>query len=957
MTSFEIREKFLKFFEKNQHKILPSSSLIPKQDPTLLFVNAGMNQFKNIFLGLETSKDLNVTTIQKCLRAGGKHNDIENVGETPWHHTFFEMMGSFSFGDYFKKRAIELAWTFLVQELRFSEDHLWVTIFKDDDAAYEIWKDHIKVPAHKILRLDEGDNFWQMGEVGPCGPCSEIHYYNGSKKEPDPEKDLIEIWNLVFMEFYDSADKKRQALPKPCVDTGMGLERLSSLVQKTTSNYSTDLFKEIIIALEKNCSYQYNFSKHEQKEEQMAFRVVADHSRALSFLISDGVLPGSEGSHYVLRRIMRRALYYSQKLHPQKPLLQKATEKVLDLMSPIYPNLKKDHDLILSCIEEENSRFSKSLEKGRKKLLEKMKSLPDPFVDFETAWDLYSTYGFPIDLTRLIVQEKNYKMIDEQTFEKEKSLLEKNNKLNKPSQKNQLEKVIQNFKSLSKLEETIFTGYKNFKETSSILFLFQNEAPFLEVQKLTKDQEGWLITPQTCFYPEGGGPIGDQGQITSSTGEAQVLDTLKKNKIIFHKVRIAKGFLEQNSSCELEVDKNFRSLITTSHTATHLLNASLRKHLGDKVRQAGSLVEPGYLRFDFTHDKPLTEAELQNIENEIYTNIQDKESVSSQVLPYQEAIQEGALSLKGENYADKVRVIRIGKKTSYELCGGLHVQNSQEIEDFKILFETGVQSGVRRILATTSQTCKKWEDNFKHQISELADYLKISLEKVKENPFLKWEEEQNKKINHLKNQIINLNSPTKPPKETKIINFPKNSYSRRHLLTQWNLELRKHLELPVVKDIESQNPFLDWAQKKQNLLEDLQKQFENLKSFFSKTKDLIKNSKSFQKGRLEGQLIIVDLPLKERKLLAGIVDQIKSKITSGVIVAIGDDEKSHPIVISVTKNLQQEISAGELLKKKVAPFLKGQGGGQKHFAQGSIQDKSSLSKLEEFLIQSFKETT
>ena len=957
MTHFQIREKFLQFFKSEKHAVLPSSSLIPQNDPSLLFVNAGMNQFKNLFLGLETPKNLNVVTIQKCLRAGGKHNDIENVGETSWHHTFFEMMGNFSFGDYFKKRAIELAWKFLVTELRFSENHLWITVFEEDEESYEIWKNHIHIPEHKILRLGKKSNFWQMGDIGPCGPCSEIHYYNGSKKNPT-EDDLVEIWNLVFMEFYDTEGGKREPLPKPCVDTGLGLERLSSLVQGEKSNYNTDLFKEIIQSLEKHSSFRYNFLEQEMLEEQVAFRVIADHSRALSFLVSDGVIPGSDGSSYVLRRIMRRAFYYSQKLNPKVNLLEKATEKVIDLMSPIYPYLKKEQQLILSVVDEETDRFSKSLETGRKKLKEKMKSLPNQVVDFETAWDLYSTYGFPIDLTRLIAKEKNYKMIDEETFEKEKSLLEKNQKVTSSSEKNHLENLIKNLQPIHLNKKTLFTGYETSKEKATILFLFQEEQSFSEVKKLDKNTLGWLVTDKTCFYPEGGGPIGDRGKITTQKGTAEVLDTLKRNQVIFHKIKILEGTLNQNSSCELQVNSKFRSLISTSHSATHLLNASLRKILGSTVRQAGSLVEPGYLRFDFTHPQPLTEKQLEAIENDICEKIQNKEEVSFKFLPYKQALQEGALSLRGENYDDEVRVIFIGNNTSIELCGGIHVKNLGEIGSFKIITETGVQSGVRRIAACTSLISHKWEEDLKNQVIDLAHHLNISKEDLnqKENPFFKWEAEQNKKISILKNQIVNLKSSAtiSSAKPSKSLTPPKVRYLNRHLFTSFNLELRKHLELSTPKEIEVHNPFLNWVQKKQNQLQDLQKQFEDMRSFFSKTKDLLQQAKTFKKGTLQGQLLIVHLPLKDRKLLAETADQLKTKLSSGVIIAIGEDVKSHPIVVTVTKNLQKDLPAGDLLKNKLSSFLNGKGGGQSHFAQGSISDKSRLPELEEFLLKSWE---
>jgi len=945
VTSFQIREKFLNFFKNKNHTVLPSSSLIPKNDPSLLFINAGMNPFKNIFLGLESPEHLNVTTIQKCLRAGGKHNDIENVGETPWHHTFFEMLGNFSFGNYFKKQSIEFAWDFLVNELHLKKQHLWVSVFKDDETSYEIWKDHILIPEHKIFKLGKESNFWQMGDVGPCGPCSEIHYYDGLKSNPHPEE-LVEIWNLVFMEFYDTENHKRHRLPKPCVDTGMGLERLCSVIQNTTSNYQNDLFKSIIQTLESYTSVKYNFLEHQTTEKQMAFRVIADHSRAVSFLINDGILPSNEGSHYVLRRLIRRALYYSHRLSPKVPLLEKATEQVVQLMSSVYPTLKQNQSLILSCISEETERFSKSLEKGRKKLIQTIKKTDDAFVDFKMAWDLYSTYGFPIDLTRLIVKENNYKMIDEATFEKEKSLLEKQLYKHNPTQNTPLDTIIKNCKSIRSQKNTRFIGYETNQTKASILYLFHNNQ---EVQSLNSYQEGWLITDQTCFYPEGGGPIGDQGSIRTPTGEAQILDTLKRNQIIFHKIKIKKGILNQGSECDLQVNLKFRFLIATSHSATHLLHASLRKHLGDKVRQAGSLVEPGYLRFDFTHNQILTPQELTKIETDICAHIQKQEEVSSHILPYKQALKEGALTLQGENYEQMVRVIRMGAETSNELCGGIHVKNLKEIEDFKIISETGVQSGVRRILASTASVAYKWEEDLKNQIVELSHFLKLpqtALEQ-KDNPFFSWEFQYHQKIEQLQKQIVCLDFSMPLSKKVSKNIYPNLSHPRRHPLALWNLELRNHLNLPVPKVIESVNPFLEWVQKKQKQFEELNNQYKKIQSLKINTKDLLKKATKFNKG----QLIITHLPLKDRKLLANITDHLKSKISSGVLITIGEDDTSCPIIVTITKNLQKDLSAHKLLKNILSPFLKGKGGGQKHFAQGSVTDTSKFSKLEAFVLK------
>lgn len=957
MTSFEIRKKFLDFFENKEHVIAPSSSLIPQKDPSLLFVNAGMNQFKNIFLGLEKPQHKQVISIQKCLRAGGKHNDIETVGKSTKHHTFFEMMGNFSFGSYFKKEAIAMAWEFLVKELGFQEDHLWVSVFQDDDESYDIWKNQQHVPEHRILKMSAKDNFWQMGNVGPCGPCSEIHYYNGDKKNPDPDEDLIEIWNLVFMQFYDDEQGKRNKLPQPCVDTGMGLERLTSLIQNKQSNYHTDLFKDIISDLEKQSLKSYNFTQFQQDEVQVAFRVLADHARATSFLMSDHVLPGSDGSSYVLRRIMRRAFYYSQKLHPQKNLLKSATEKNIEIMQDVYPDLKVEASNIIKNIEEEFERFHQNLETGRKKLSEKIKALKDPKIDFEMAWDLYNTYGFPVDLTRLIAKEKNYEMIDKISFEKEKSLLEKTLKGNHKIKTSELENLLKILTTKHLEKETVFTGYQKLEDKAQLLYLFKKEGgSYQEVSQIKNLEEGWIVTNKTCFYPEGGGPIGDQGLLKTQLAKARVLDCLKKNNMIFHKIKMLEGALTQGDDCSLLVDKNFRQQIATAHTGTHLLHASLKKVLGSSVRQAGSLVEPGYLRFDFSHSKALSRQELDLIEKEVCKNLEKQEELSSEVLPFEKAVQQGALFLKGESYTKEVRVITIGTDSSKELCGGIHVKNTKDIAPFVIISETGVQSGVRRITALTSEVASQWLKHLKKQSLELAEHLQIDLSQEKQNPFLKWEQNINKEIKILKRKILKrkMNPPTSA--SVKSDNKTLANFSQRDKLVHYNLQLREHLCFSIQKEIETNNPLLVWSKKKQAERNQLKAQSQQMESIVMDKDSLLKQAKNFQAGNIEAQLIMVQLPLEDRKLLADTADQIKSKLSSGVVIAVATraESKPYPIIVSVSKNLQKNLQAGRLLKEQISPILKGKGGGAAHFAQGSVTDLSQWNLLEESLLKHFK---
>ena len=900
MTSFEIRKKFIDFFKKNQHRVLPGSSLIPENDPSLLFVNAGMNQFKNIFLGLKKPPTKNVVTIQKCLRAGGKHNDLETVGETPWHHTFFEMLGNFSFGGYFKKEAIALAWEFLTEELKLNPEDLWISVYEKDTESYEIWRDEQNIPENKIYLLGEKDNFWQMGDTGPCGPCTEIHYCKGKEKKPDPNQ-LMEIWNLVFMEFYEMEKGKREKLSNPCVDTGMGLERLCSVLQNKTSNYHTDIFLEIILDLEKASGCKYDFEEKNQTEQQKAFRVLADHSRAICFLIADGVVEGNEKEGYVLKRIIRRALYYSQKLHTEKNLLQVGVEKTVSLMVetgslfkqnealiPIvdtYLSLKREEQNIQSVVERETKRFFDSLKTGRKQLDEAMKSLSKKFIPPEAVWNLYSTYGFPTDLTCLIAKEKGWTTASEEEIYKYKKLeLERINKkkteecikeskqklesldkkheeeqksinkkirqqqsLNKKCEEEQkLKKSVFNIEMKNfikqyssylvpqlqgKTEKTFFTGYEKSKEKGQILLIGSVEIPdsigsgknwsspspkSLVLVYLQRGEEAWLVLDRSCFYPEGGGPVGDRGLLKTATGQAEVLDCQKEGNFIWHRIKVLDGWLEEGQKCQMKVNENFKKEISTSHTATHLLNSALRAVLGKSVRQAGSLVEPGWLRFDFTHSRALTNKECCRVEEQIWQSIEKEENLSSSFKSLEQAKEEGALFLKGENYGSEVRVISIGEKTSKELCGGIHVQNTREIKSFKIVSERGIQSGVRRIVAYTGSLAQAWEFFLVIQNLELREYLKLNLprnqttdsflskkenflwkgEIEKQNPFIGWIEDKEKESKNLRKTIVRLEENNFKAVSSDYPEFTP-IQSHFHPLASQILELREHLKLPL----------------------------------------------------------------------------------------------------------------------------------------------------------------
>ncbi|MDE0119555.1 MAG: alanine--tRNA ligase [Bdellovibrionales bacterium] len=1000
MNSSDIRKKFQHYFTHQGHTWVPSSSLIPQGDSSLLFTNAGMNQFKDGFLGLKPPPSTQVCSIQKCLRAGGKHNDLEEVGYSPYHHTFFEMIGSFSFGSYFKKQAIEYAINFLTKELGLPKDRLWVSVFKEDKESAEIWQKQEKVSLEKIFFLDEKDNFWRMGDTGPCGPCSEIYYYDGPKKNPLPE-DMTEIWNLVFMEFNEDRSGRKAPLPKPCVDTGMGLERLAAVLQGEKSNYHTDLFKGIIKCLEKASDVKYDFTQTHLNEEQVAFRVIADHSRAIAFLICDGVLPGSDGASYVLRRILRRALFYSQKLTKNKNLLSIAVKQVTHLMENIYPELSEENTLIDSTIKAESELFTESLEMGKNILLQKIKNLSGKTIPDSIVWNLYSTYGFPPDLTRLIAKEKGFEVNENFNLEKFKQTYISS--FRKQSIKRNLEESIQQLNSReyksNPITKTEFTGYNKDQENSQITHLLFIEKPLDDPimdeniisfaaqrprpsSSIKKEKDGklkitlwtriddqavsyektieqnenelYLITDKTCFYPEGGGPVGDKGIIKTETGQAEVLDCQKKGNFIFHAVKILEGEIKTNQACEMHVDPDHRRLIATSHSATHLLHQALREILGKSVRQKGSLVEPGKLRFDFSHSKPLSKEQLKTIENKVIEYIQKSHSVSDATYPYREAIHKGALSLAGETYENEVRVIQMGE--SLEFCGGIHVKNTSDIGSFKIISETGVQSGVRRITAYTSDIAKKWFSLLETQNNTLRKYLNIPLPNTpeRENPFIHYFQKKEEEIKTLKTQIkisLNRTNSEKKALTTEKTTFEHTQSKEPYFLVHQNEELREYLKLPLPKNFEETDAiFVPFFQKQEEQIKTLKKQLENITSSFN-LDNLIKKAKPFEHQNIKGYLLSIALPIEDRKILAETADQLKSKRAPAIVVILGEGEKQFPLVITVSKELQQYISAGELLKNTIAPFLNGKGGGQARFAQGTIKNKSRFAELENILLK------
>ena len=698
-TLNDIRKTFLEYFKKNGHEIVGSSNLVPNNDPTLMFANSGMVQFKNVFTGLEKRNYQRATTSQKCVRAGGKHNDLENVGYTPRHHTFFEMLGNFSFGDYFKERAIELAWNLITKDFGIDKNKLYFTVFNEDDEAFNLWKKITGFGDDRIIKISTSDNFWSMGETGPCGPCSEIFYDHGDQlsgglpgtKEQDGDR-YIEIWNLVFMQFEQISKDKRINLPKPSVDTGMGLERITALLQGTHDNYKSDHFKKLIESIS-------DIVKVKADENNIAsFRVIADHLRASSFLLAEGVLPSNEGRGYVLRRIMRRGMRHSHLLGSKDPVFHNIFKSLLDEMSNSYPELDRAQSLIKETLKMEEEKFLVLLERGMKILDEEISKI-DKVLPGEVAFKLYDTYGFPLDLTEDILKNKSLK-IDNDKFQ---SLMQESKELAKKNWKGSGDAAVDEiwFDIKDKVGATEFLGYEKIQSEGVILKLIKNNK---EVDSLKTGEKGMIVVNQTPFYGESGGQLGDIGKINSGNNSFTVNDVQKKlGNLFVHYGVMDGGSLKVGESVELKIDSARRENIKAYHSATHLLHESLRRTLGKHVMQKGSLVAPDRLRFDFSHMKPISNDEMLKIEEIANEIVNKKSDVITRIMTPEEGIEHGALALFGEKYGDEVRVVFMGdegnKYFSTELCGGTHVKNTGDVGKLKVISQSSIAAGVRRIEA------------------------------------------------------------------------------------------------------------------------------------------------------------------------------------------------------------------------------------------------------------------
>jgi alanyl-tRNA synthetase len=849
-TLNEIRSTFLNYFEKKDHKIVESSNLVPNNDPTLMFANSGMVQFKNVFTGLEKRDYKRATTSQKCVRAGGKHNDLENVGYTPRHHTFFEMLGNFSFGDYFKEQAIHYAWNLITKDFGIDKDRIYVTVYHEDDVAFNFWKKIAGFTDNKIIKISTSDNFWSMGETGPCGPCSEIFYDHGDHlkgglpgtKDEDGDR-YIEIWNLVFMQFEQVSKDKRIDLPKPSVDTGMGLERIAALLQGTHDNYETDHFKKLIQ------STSDIVKKKPDETNLSSFRVIADHLRASSFLIAEGVLPSNEGRGYVLRRIMRRGMRHSHLLGSKEPVFYNLFESLKNEMSVNYPELKRAESLIKETLKMEEEKFLILLDRGIKILNDEITQI-EKVLPGNVAFKLYDTYGFPLDLTEDILRNKSLS-IDTKKFH---SLMKESRELAKKNWKGSGDTVVEDiwFRVKDKLGATEFLGYETDQAEGTVLSLLKNNK---EVKELKLNDEGMIVVNQTPFYGESGGQVGDKGEITVNDFKFEVTDVQKKLGDLFvHYGKVISGSIKLDDNVELKINVERRNNTRAYHSATHLLHESLRRVLGTHVTQKGSLVEPNRLRFDFSHMKPILNEEIDEIENFVNRMVSKKTDVRTRLMTPKEAVENGALALFGEKYGDEVRVLSMGnedgKYFSTELCGGTHVKNTGDIGKFKIINQSSIAAGIRRVEALRDIQLEDYLTN-KEKLSNISS------------------EKNDEVIKDLSQQIINLGGkPTLDEIDPKIL--IKN--------------LTKQLETKLISSI--------LEDKSKNIIKDIE--INGVKLRFQKVEGLPSKElrKLVDKGKKElSEGVVIVFTYKDDKvgIAVGVTENLTDKLDAVQFVKIGSE--------------------------------------------------------------------
>ncbi|MGR0279514.1 alanine--tRNA ligase [Marinomonas dokdonensis] len=857
MKSSELRQSFLSFFESKQHQVVSSSSLIPANDPTLLFTNAGMVQFKDVFLGEDLRPYSRATTSQRCVRAGGKHNDLENVGYTARHHTFFEMLGNFSFGDYFKQEAISYAWEFLTEVLKLPKEKLLVTVYADDDEAFDFWHQNIGLPKEKIIRIGDNkggryqsDNFWAMGDTGPCGPCSEVfydhgeHIWGGPPGSPEEDGDrFIEIWNVVFMQFNRSVDGTMAPLPKPSVDTGMGLERIAAILQGVHSNYEIDLFQNLIAASAKAVGTE--------DLESQSLRVIADHIRSCSFMIVDGVIPSNEGRGYVLRRIVRRAVRHGNKLGQKGVFFHKLVDALDAEMGEAYPELRKLKDRVASILLKEEEQFAKTLDQGMKILEEAIGQLGDEkTIPGETVFKLYDTYGFPADLTNDVARENSLE-IDEAGFEAAMDA--------QRARARSASNFSMDMSGSVKLESvTEFTGYDHLQGQCEIEAILVDGA---YVDTLEAGQSAAIILKSTPFYGESGGQVGDQGWLRGA-GAFKVSNTTKQAKAHLHQGELKEGSLSVGDLVTGEVDRTMRMATTLNHSATHLMHEALRRVLGEHVTQKGSLVNAERLRFDFSHFEGVTAVEIEQIEDMVNEQIRMNRSVDTDIMDIEAAKQKGAMALFGEKYDSEVRVLTMGADYSIELCGGTHVKRTGDIGMFKIVSEGGIAAGVRRIEALTGKAAIDYTRQTEAVLTSVASLVKGNKDNALD------------KVSALNEQARSLQK-----------------------------------ELDVLKGKMAALAGADLA---------------------SQATDIA-----------GGKLLVAQVEVNDPKELRDLLDQLKSKLESAVILLAAVNADKVSLIAGVTKELTKQVRAGDLIKM-VAPLVDGKGGGRPDMAQAGGNNPAAL---------------
>ena len=943
LSTNKIRQIFLDYFQEQGHKLVDSSPLVPINDPSLLFTNAGMVPFKDMLLGVEKRGYTRATSSQKCLRVGGKHNDLDNVGYTARHHTFFEMLGNFSFGDYFKEEAIEFAWDLLINRYNIPEEKLWITVHKDDDESELIWKEKIGVDPLRISRLDDDENFWTMGDTGPCGPCSEIYYDHGEHIQGDPPAmgsdpgdRFIEIWNLVFTQFDRSKDGKLSPLPNPCVDTGMGLERIAAVLQKEHNNYNTDLFSTLV-------GEAGRLTKTKDLTNP-SLRVIADHLRASSFLIAEGIVPSNEGRGYVLRRIIRRALRHANKLGTDGPLLSLMVPVLVSEMGSAHPLLEKNSDLIKVNLLQEEDQFAATLIQGMSLLESEVKKIKGKTIPGDLAFKLYDTFGFPVDMTADFARERNLE-VDLNSYE-ELMLAQR-----------QRARASSNFsavlpEAISIKGKTEFLGYTDSTCESNVIELI-DYSKGNQSNSLFKEEKGIVFLDQTTFYAESGGQVGDKGKIIGKDFIFSVLDTQKVGDHFGHLGIVEEGEITKKSKVKTEIDEDLRSRTVLNHSATHLLQAALKKILGEHIEQKGSLVDSNKLRFDFTHPKGVSKEEILEVEDLINIQI-DKNTISTtELMTIEEAEKKGAIAFFGEKYGEEVRVLNIGEGFSVELCGGTHVNQTGDIGFMKITNESGISAGVRRIEAVTGLGAEELSQELQHKILRISEELYLS-----EIPELKTDEnltalellrESQLKIDQAS---VELNTSADQVVD-KIIQLKEENQSLNRELEELT---SKEINLSELSALGSSKNLL--VDKIQNLKRENKFLIQQLGQLKTKSVGSAVSDITEEIIKVRGySLIATRLDNLDTAGLREAADKLRNKIPKSVVVLISVAGDKIPMVVARSKT-EESIDARDIMKHLVNQ-LGGSGGGRPDFAQGGAENLEdidiALSSISELLLSLVKQ--